>query len=209
MSSNLGNLTDNDLIEYGLEALIVNRPGKCLIPEYMATPNNDQVRKYILRVLPTIVNDLPQFFPKTGIVRRLSGYNYIELVDHGYYTDKLASILDMVDRSYGYSRLIRGPPLSPMIKVVPPPSPAKSHITISPDIDDSWLGKTINFEIDTTPGIIVYPEAHAGSKPTIFDPNISTISWYLIYVKGVPLDLLRNYSIPPHISVAMLAYIGK
>ncbi len=206
MISNLGNLTDYDLIEYGLEALIVDRPGRCLVSEYLKE-NKDDVRKYMLKILPTIVNDLPQFFPKSGIVRRLGTYNYIELNDNGYYTDNLASVLNVVESTYGYSKLLPGHQLSPIIKVVPPPSPANSHITISPNIDDSWLGRTIDFKLDIEIGVVIYPEEHQGSKPTIFDLNISTISWYLLYVKGIPLELLRDYSIPPHISIAMLAYV--
>lgn len=199
----------DQILIYGLTALIFNYPGKCIIPEFLKEPNKQKYRTQIFSLIPRILANYPNLFPISGIVRKSGSYFYLELNDDGAYTTMMSSLLDLIERTYGYQALIPANYPYPLnkIKVISPPSTVGSHVTISKYTNPSWIGKTVQFNIDLTKSLTSYFADQMGLVASNFNSNVYPIRWYVLYVKNLPSQLLLNYNDTPHISLGILAYL--
>lgn len=203
------NLQTENLLISGLNALIFNYPGKCIIPEFLQEPEKQKYRTQIFRLIPLVLSDYPDLFPTSGTVRKSGTYFYIDLDDNGAYTNKMASIFNLIEQTYGIQMLLPNNYPYPLnkIKVIAPPSTVESHVTISKYTNPSWIGKKVQFNIDVTKSVASYFSDQMGLVPSNFNSNIYPIRWYVLYVKDLPSQLLINYNDTPHISMCILAYL--
>jgi hypothetical protein len=138
-----------------------------------------------------------------------SGYYYLKIADNNAYIDLLSNLLDSIERTYGLENVVKPNPSKVSLnryRVEPPPSHVGSHVTISSNIHKSLLGQTYKFSLDVDRGIATYHDSRMGTKASGFDHKFHPYSWYVIYVDGLPSELLHGYRERPHISIGNLGW---
>jgi len=134
---------------------------------------------------------LGELYPRQGVVKKSGNYYYLEISDGGGYTQsgsEMLSITEIYLQGYG---------------IYPPPSPVGSHVTLRSPLPPQELGKVYTFNLDQR--VVTYPHEKQGKAPSSFDPTLYPVSWYVIYVKGLPSHIVNPYD-PPHISIAVMGY---
>ena len=183
-----------EIIRVGLVSNILSLPGTSILGEIKAIAPQE-VQNQTRKQLPRIMNELSDYFPQYGIIKRVDKYFYLELPDAGNYIgigSKILSITEVIDKS-----------TYPNMSVYPPPSPVKTHVTLNQNLSSNEIGKRYDFELDLDRGIVSYSHEKKGLQPSMFDSHLYPIKWYVIYVKNLPEFLVNSYD-PPHISIGVL-----
>lgn len=159
--------------------------------EYKKIMPND-LQRLTREIFPRVLRSLSQKFPLDGIVRRSGNYYYLDL-DEGNYQRAASIILNNTE-----SKLSLLPQPGFRTAIVPPPSPVGTHVTLRSNLPFQELGRTYSFELDTAQGIVSYPHEKQGKSPSDFDSTVYPISWYVIYVKGLPNHITDPYDRPQY-----------
>lgn len=162
-----------------------------------------QLREQFLIRIPIVISQMPAQFPIIGIVSKLDNYYYIKLNDNGNYIIAISKLLNAIEIGYGFSKLVNNNLLKYNLFIIPPLSPVGSHVTIGKNINPNLIGKEIKF---TLANLASYFDSRGGLEPSNLDKHFYPIKWYVIYVNGIPSDLIKNYYDQPHISVGVLGY---
>lgn len=202
---------NNEIIKYAITSFVLDKTGRCLLPELVQELDINEIRKLVFEQIPRVISENTYFFPLTGIVKKSGSYAYVSLPDNNNYITALLPLLNLVEETYGIEELVpKNYPLlnqKNKISVISPPSPIGSHVTIGNNFSPSWLNKKVDFLIDLSLPLVTYGDSKRGLTPSSFDHRVYPIRWYVLYVKGLPQELLYNYHDRPHISVGMLAYV--
>lgn len=160
-----------------------------------------QLRDQLLQRIPIVLSQMPIYFPTTGVVSKINNYNYIKLNDNNNYIVAISKLLNAIEYGYGFDKLVMNKSLLQYkLKIVAPPSPIGSHVTIG---NNNLINQKVSF---TLTNLTSYYDQGQGYRVSGFDSNLYIIKWYVIYVNGLPTELTKNYNDIPHISVGVLSY---
>lgn len=151
------------------------------------------------RAMVQAYRDIPaSMFPTSGVIRKSGNYGYLALDGPTRGRHYITTSLDLMTRF----RLLQKIGVSAKTQLLAPQSPTGAHVTLR-NVQQHDVGKKLDFTLDH---IVSYDDDKQGHQASGFNPHVYPLHWFVLRVKGIPQKYSSGYD-PPHISLAILAYV--